>query len=819
MLLNKIDMENVEREYCRRSLAAFARQAWHVLEPAAQLKWGWCLDAICEHLEAVTNGDINRLLMNVPPGSAKSLLTGVFWPAWEWGPRNMPWKRFIGTAHEEQLAIRDSRKCRDLIKSSWYQNLWPLELSRDQDGKKEFGNVHKGVRQARAFTSMTGVRGDCLLGDAVIFTENHGEKHICDIVNEAYSGKVLSYEIHTRRLVYRHIQAVARRSSLDFYQIHTTRGSMVKCTGDHKIYTSRGYIQARFLSPDDVLLRAVRNASKAECLPDEKAHKKWVQIYKLLRPMQSNTDKQCSREIRSKLQYLWSENSTYKKAVLSRMQSDSTKKQGIKAKKRYGFLYVYSMRYREACEIVSFRKKVLFYKMQELASLRNDVRREKPEMARRCRPKKVFKRCSNRVQTFSGNSHGNRLFKMCNLRFKRTITLSPYRFRLYKQRYKKLSDALQELSCGRACGTAYGVKTDTIYKIERYHKQVDVYDIQIEGTNCFFANGILVHNCIILDDPISADAANSEAKLEAARIAFTETLPTRVNSDKSAIVVIMQRLHEKDVSGVIEEMGLDYCHLVIPMRFEAGRTCRTSIGWEDPRTTEGELMFPERFSEAQVSELEKTLGSYGTAGQLQQRPAPRGGGILKEAWFKFWSKLPILEFRTIHADTAQKTGQENDYSVFQCWGRSLTGEAVLIDQIRGKWEAPELLVQCRSFWRKHLAAMQTTAKLRGLYVEDKSSGTGLVQTLRREGIPVLAVQRNKDKISRGYDAAPFIESGNVLLPADAPWLSDFLAEVASFPGGAHDDQLDPLFDAIATVQAMPALEPGNNAVMPRSNRW
>jgi predicted phage terminase large subunit-like protein len=818
MILNKIDIENVEREYCKRSLAAFARQAWHVLEPAAPLKWGWCLDAICEHLEAVTNGDITRLLMNVPPGSMKSLLTGVFWPAWEWGPRGLPWKRFIGTAHEEQLAIRDSRKCRDLIKSSWYQNLWPLELSRDQDGKKEFGNVHKGVRQARAFTSMTGVRGDCLLGDTVIFTENHGEKHIRDIVNEAYPGKVLSYEIHTRRLVYRHIQAVARRSSLDFYQVHTARGSVVKCTGDHKIYTSRGYIQARFLSPDDVLLCAVRNASKAECLPDEKAHKKWLQIYKLLSPMQSNIDKQFSREIRSKLQYLWCKNYTYKKTVLSRMQSDSLKKEGIKTKKRHGFLRVHSMRCSKTCEIVSFRKKILLYKMQKLASLYNDVRREKPEMARRCRQKKVFKRCSNRVQTFSGNSHGKRLFKMCNLRFKRTITLSPYRFRLYKQRYKKPSDALQELSCGGAFRTPYWIKTDTIYKIERIYKQIDVYDIQIEDTNCFFANGLLVHNCIILDDPISADAANSEAKLEAARIAFTETLPTRVNSDKSAIVVIMQRLHEKDVSGVIEEMGLPYVHLVIPMRFEPGRCCRTSIGWEDPRTTEGELMFPERFSEAQVSELEKTLGSYGTAGQLQQRPAPRGGGILKESWFKYWTKEPRLEFRTIHADTAQKTGQENDYSVFQCWGRSVTGEAVLLDQIRGKWEAPELLIQCRAFWRKHLAA-QTAAKLRGLYVEDKSSGTGLVQTLRREGIPVLAVQRNNDKISRGYDAAPFIESGNVLLPADAPWLSDFLAEVGSFPGGAHDDQLDPMFDAIATVQAMPALEPENSVAMPRTNRW
>lgn len=464
MKLTQADQDNVERELCRRSLAEFARRAWHVLEPAAELKWGWALDAICEHLEAVTYGRITRLLMNVPPGSMKSLLTGVIWPAWEWGPRNMPEMRFVGTAHEETLAIRDSRRCRDLVKSEWFQRLWPLELSRDLDGKREFGNAKKGIRQARSFTSMTGVRGDR----------------------------------------------------------------------------------------------------------------------------------------------------------------------------------------------------------------------------------------------------------------------------------------------------------------------------------------------IILDDPISADNANSEAKLDAARIAFTETLPTRVNSDKSAIVVIMQRLNEKDVSGVILGMGLSYTHLCIPMRFEPNRRCSTSIGWTDPRSVEGELMFPERFGEDQVRELERTLGSYGSAGQLQQRPAPRGGGIIKEEWFKYFTLAPQLEFRTIHADTAQKACEDNDYSVFQCWGRSITGEAVLIDQIRGKWEAPELLVQARAFWLKHQPL--ETSPLRSMLVEDKVSGTGLIQTLRREGIPILPVQRNKDKISRAHDAAPFIESGNVLLPIDAPWLSDFLAETSAFPGGAHDDQLDPMFDAIVNVQ-------------------
>ena len=234
-------------------------------------------------------------------------------------------------------------------------------------------------------------------------------------------------------------------------------------------------------------------------------------------------------------------------------------------------------------------------------------------------------------------------------------------------------------------------------------------------------------------------------------------------------------------------------------------------------------MFPERFNEEQVTELERTLGSYGAAGQLQQRPAPRGGGIINTAWFDYWTHMPPLEFRFITADTAQKTAEINDYSVLQCWGRSNTGKAILIDQIRGKWEAPELIVQARAFWLKHkddIRIMCQRATLRGMFVEDKVSGTGLIQTLRREGIAILPVQRVKDKISRAYDAAPFIESGNVSLPQDAPWLSDFLSEISSFPSGAHDDQLDPMFDAIAKVQVTPTLQANTNFTpLATANRW
>lgn len=299
---------------------------------------------------------------------------------------------------------------------------------------------------------------------------------------------------------------------------------------------------------------------------------------------------------------------------------------------------------------------------------------------------------------------------------------------------------------------------------------------------------------VILDDPHSVDDANSQAHLAAGVKTFREALPSRVNNDQSAIIIIMQRLHESDVSA--EALGLGYDHLCIPMRFEPAHRCTTRIGWQDPRKAEGELMFPARFPEAQVLELEKSLGSYATAGQMQQRPAPIGGGILKDEWWRYYTAIPQLSHRLIFADTAQKTGTQNDYSVFQCWGYTTTGQAFLLDQIRSKWEAPELLVQARAFWAKHKDGI---GPLRAMKVEDKSSGTGLIQTLKREGIPVIPIGRDRDKVTRAYDAAPSIETGNVLLPRQAAWLSDFLAEASVFPNGAHDDQLDPLFDAVAEL--------------------
>lgn len=155
----------IEREFCRRRLGNFIRRAWSVLEPGQPYVHGWHMDAISEHLEAVTAGQITRLLINIPPGTMKSMSTAVFWPAWEWGPRGMPSMRFIGASHEENLAIRDNVKMRRLIQSDWYQRLWPTNMAGDQNAKTYFENDQTGWRQACPVRSMTGRRGDRVLWD------------------------------------------------------------------------------------------------------------------------------------------------------------------------------------------------------------------------------------------------------------------------------------------------------------------------------------------------------------------------------------------------------------------------------------------------------------------------------------------------------------------------------------------------------------------------------------------------------------------------------------------------------------------------------
>lgn len=297
---------------------------------------------------------------------------------------------------------------------------------------------------------------------------------------------------------------------------------------------------------------------------------------------------------------------------------------------------------------------------------------------------------------------------------------------------------------------------------------------------------------IVIDDPHKADEAASEVIRKGVIDWFQNTLESRQNNPgKTPIIVIMQRLHEDDLTGWLLKggNGEKWEHVCLPALNEAT----------------DEALWPEKHSVEMLRQMQAAK-PYVFSGQYQQRPSPLGGGLLRGAWFKRYRQLPELRYRKIFADTAQKTKEHNDYSVFECWGAGRDGNAYLIDMIRGKWEAPELKRRATDFWNKHLGTDPVIyGGLRSMCVEDAASGTGLIQDLGvSSSIPILPIERTKDKLTRVMDIADYVQAGRVYLPEEAEFVSDFIHECEAFTPNdthAHDDQIDPMCDAINDMVA------------------
>jgi predicted phage terminase large subunit-like protein len=282
----------------------------------------------------------------------------------------------------------------------------------------------------------------------------------------------------------------------------------------------------------------------------------------------------------------------------------------------------------------------------------------------------------------------------------------------------------------------------------------------------------------IIDDPIkNSKEALSKTVKEGLWNWYCTTFLTRL-SKNSGQIIMATRWATDDLSGMILENNKNVKRLSFPAISE-----------------EGSALVPELHPIEKLMEVKSTVSSHFFSAMYQQSPVVLGGGIFKTEWWKYYTVLPVVKYRMIYADTAMKTKEENDYSVLQCWGCGQDGKIYLLDQLRGKWEAPQLLQNSRAFYNKH-KAVQQAGSLRGMKVEDKASGTGLIQQLRQEGIPITGIQRNIDKLTRMYDGAPQIEVGNVCIPQDAPWVSDYTTEFDHAPNGANDDQIDPTLDAI-----------------------
>lgn len=302
----------------------------------------------------------------------------------------------------------------------------------------------------------------------------------------------------------------------------------------------------------------------------------------------------------------------------------------------------------------------------------------------------------------------------------------------------------------------------------------------------------------VVDDPLRGRKdANSKLKRDTAWDWMMDDFFTRF-SDDAAFLAILTRWHPDDPIG----RWLKEFPETVLLKYPALSSDGAKLMEHDPRTPgSNEALFPEHKSVAFLLERKKAMANSSWESLYQQNPIMIGGEIIKGQFFPRYVILPKLEYRKIYADTAMKIKAANDYSVLEAWGKGTDGKIYLLDLKRGKWMAPQLKQNAVDFWGKHKALpTQTLGALRQMMVEDKASGTGLIQDIQYNGeIPIKGIERNIDKLTRVMDVLSYIEAGLVVLPENAEWVSDFIAECEAFTADdshAHDDQIDPMCDAI-----------------------
>lgn len=304
---------------------------------------------------------------------------------------------------------------------------------------------------------------------------------------------------------------------------------------------------------------------------------------------------------------------------------------------------------------------------------------------------------------------------------------------------------------------------------------------------------------LMTDDPHNALEIHSDTKRQAVIDWWKESWSTRLNNESTgARIVIMQRLHEKDLSGYILEKD-DFEHLCLPMEYVPTQK-KTVIGFTDPRTKDGELLFPEMMNEKQVADKKIQMGSIGYSGQMQQSPVPAGGNIIREKDFRFYKVIPEgVRRSSLFFDMSFEGEDNSDFNVGMHWGKKNKDFYLMPDpMLRGLYNFPQAMFHVEQFIERITSATKVK-------IEKKANGHAALQVLRKkyteqkkgkdEKKRDLAITEYVPKVSkqeRLYMVQPFFEAGQVWFPdpEEYPWVRQVIKELLLFPKGEYDDCVD-----------------------------
>ncbi len=734
-------LKRIRAERCMKpdGLLHFVRMMWPFVEPSRDFVENWHIGAICEHLEAVTAGQIRRLLINVPPGFCKSLLLNVFWPAWEWGPMNLPSLRYLCASYSQDLTIRDNVRFRQVIMADTYREAWGerVEPSPVQFSLTKVANTKTGWKLASSVSGVgTGERGDrviCLPYQSKVSTDR-GDLSVGEIVTRRLPVKVAGWD--GDRIIWQEIVEYEINEGRELIVVEHSNGGTISATIGHPVWVDgKGYISIETIAVGDRILCRLRSGTSSCAISDLETEESllfqslpgdWIfeqnseklsalrqgvsieagQAGEILQPPMQGRGGEGARSAEPKglgdmsiLQrevscstlsaFRWEADSLFTEL---RGKGSGWRRSDISAHQQESGMQVFGVR-------DSVQEAPVSNKIDERAILFKTVR----GLDRRSGQYPVSGILDEKAQGDGPSARRASLSIMWSQADKIWLgeaARPPHRLQRQQSERDEFDIPVpglpsEESSCKQALrhlspGMVYAV-VESVKRTGIIPK--NTYNLRVSPEHNYFANGVLVHNC---DDPNSVKDTESDKVRDSTNQWLTEVVPTRLNDpQKSAILIIQQRTHEEDASGTVITRDMGYDHLMIPMRYDSTRRYTTAIGWTDPRGVDadgdevdddGALAWPEMYPEPITEQLEKDLGPYASAGQLQQSPVPRGGAIFDREWWQPWDidgdgkiRFPQFDYVVASVDTAFTEKQQNDFSAMTVWGVfRQTGESVVV---------------------------------------------------------------------------------------------------------------------------------------------
>lgn len=752
------------------------------------------LELIDQELVAAFREPDSRLIISMPPQEGKSQRASRWFPLW--ALTQNPDLRVAIASYEAGVARRWGRAIRDDI--TGHASQLGLRIRDDLAAQHEWqlAGADGGVYTAGVGGALTGRAVDCISGDMHIECE-YG-RITADAAFARGITQILAFDHTAGRAVWRRVEASRRLPSREVVEIRTQAGRVLTCTPDHRVHTSGGYVPAGDLRPGEtllVLVDAPRMPMRSDMARQQSGHQESYRAglpALLLNVLRDRRHRRIAAF--TKLRSLRGTSSEIPQDHVLRGLPGSTagecscdarlpamRKVIPSAIDSHGLLLAHVCERRSLGADDRTRKLAL----QDGNELREMVPVDEATYSRtrRSSVRGLLAGFFDHIRTLGQDSGEVRAGD------------TPHQRGRAGQQTSEPDHALHDMP-----RRAPQVERDTVAVVLRSGaRKVDVYDFQVEGTHNFFAEGVLVHNCMIIDDPVK-DREQADSVTYRRRVWdwWTDVASARLAPGAPAIV-ILTRWHHDDLAARLLKSDTGWEALNIPAQCEdpatdpLGRPTGVFMDSARGRTTE------------QWEARKKAAGAATWASLYQGHPTPATGGLFPSTgWTTYGNRLWIdgddgtcwipnidHDSELIQSwDLAFKDKATSDWVVGQVWLRRGT-TCFLVDQVRGRWSFTETCQQIRN-----LAARWPQA-LRKL-VEDKANGPAVIDALHGVVAGLIPIEPDGGKLARAQAITPLVEAGDVRLPATelAPWVADLTTEAAHFPAGKHDDQVDALTQAL-----------------------